>query len=76
VAWNALSWNSLRYEAPVLFTLRSLDSLPLNRSTKVRIYHGYGESKLKLPRANTEVVQINVARELNWDALRPQTTTE
>ncbi|MCD6506525.1 hypothetical protein J7M22_07850 [Candidatus Poribacteria bacterium] len=46
VAFHALSWGSVEYERPVLFTLRSLDGKPLYRSDKVRIYHGFGDVRL------------------------------
>lgn len=51
VAFHALSWNGLRYEAPALFALRSLDGQPLGRSSRVRIYHGFGEARVKLGKA-------------------------
>jgi hypothetical protein len=47
VAFHALSWNGLRYDAPVLFTLRSMDGKPLIQSGKVRIYHGFGDARVK-----------------------------
>jgi hypothetical protein len=46
VAFHALSWNSVEYERPVLFTLRPLDGKPLHRSEKVRVYHGFGDARL------------------------------
>ncbi len=48
VAFHAQSWNGLRYEAPALFTLRSVDGQPLGRAGKVRVYHGFGEAKIKV----------------------------
>ena len=47
-AFYATSWNGLRYDAPPLFTLRSLDGKPLNRSKRVRIFHGFGDARVKL----------------------------
>ena len=51
-AFHALSWNGLRYEADAapLFTLRSLDGKPLARSKRVRVFHGFGDPRLKLGR--------------------------
>jgi len=49
-AFHALTWNGLTYEAAPLFTLRSLDGKPLDRSKKVRVFHGFGNSRLKLGR--------------------------
>ena len=51
VAFHALSWNGLRYDAPVLFTLRSLDGEPLASSGRVRVYHGFGEARVKVGRS-------------------------
>lgn len=48
VAFYARSWNSLRYEDPPLFTLRSEDGEPLDRSRHIRVYHGFGDLRLKL----------------------------
>jgi hypothetical protein len=49
-AFHALSWNGLRYSAAPLFTLRSLDGKPLERSKRVRVFHGFGDPRLKLGR--------------------------
>jgi hypothetical protein len=38
----------LRYESPALFTLRSIDGKPLNDSTNVRVYHGFGDARVKI----------------------------
>jgi len=48
-AFHARSWNGLLYDAPVMFTLRSLDGQPLNRSRRVRVFHAFGDARLKLP---------------------------
>jgi len=48
VAFHALSWNGQTYASAPLFTLRSLDGLPLARSRKVRVFHAFGESKIKI----------------------------
>jgi hypothetical protein len=48
-AAHAQTWNGLRYDAPVMFTLRSLDGQPLNRSRRVRVFHAFGDARLKLP---------------------------
>jgi hypothetical protein len=47
-AFSALNWRGIDYARPVLFTLRSLDGHPIDRSKRVRIYHGFGEARLKL----------------------------
>ncbi len=58
VAFHALSWRGLQYPAPVLFTLRSLDNQPLARSGKVRVYHGFGNPRIVMPKG-----EVTVARE-------------
>lgn len=60
-AFHALSWNGLRYESPPLFTLRSLDGKAIERSKRVRIFHGFGDPRVKLGRA-VQVVPRETAR--------------
>lgn len=48
VAFHARSWNGLRYDAPVLFTVRALDGRPLSQSRQVRVFHGFGDPRLRL----------------------------
>jgi hypothetical protein len=48
VAFYARNWNGLRYEEPTFFTLRSLDGQPLARSARVRVYHGFGDTRVKV----------------------------
>jgi hypothetical protein len=48
VAFHALSWAGKRYDAPVLFTLRSEDGRPLERSRQLKIYHGFGDTEVRL----------------------------
>jgi len=48
IAFHALSWNGVKYEKPVLFTIRSLDGKPVSESRKIRVFHGFGESKIKI----------------------------
>jgi hypothetical protein len=58
VAFHALSWREIQYTNAALFTLRSLDNRALARSDKVRVYHGFGDPRLRLPRG-----EITVPRE-------------
>ena len=51
VAFHARSWNGVSYDAPVLFTLRSQDGKPLSRSANVRVFHGFGDERIKLGRS-------------------------
>jgi hypothetical protein len=48
VAFCSTSWNGVRYPTPALFTLRSLDGKPLEFSGKVRVYHGFGDPRIKV----------------------------
>jgi hypothetical protein len=48
VAFHALNWNGLQYDAPVLFTLRSLDGQPLADSSQVRVFHGFGDARVRI----------------------------
>ncbi|MBN1579658.1 MAG: hypothetical protein JXA89_03070, partial [Anaerolineae bacterium] len=46
VAFHTLSWGGVPYDAPVLFTLTSLDGQPLAESAQVRAFHGFGDARL------------------------------
>ncbi len=48
IAFHAKSWNGIKYDKPVLFTIRSLDKEPINESKKIRIFHGFGDQKIKV----------------------------
>ena len=48
VALHALTWAGVEYEEPVLFAIRSLDGKPLDESRKIRVFHGFGDQRLKL----------------------------
>jgi hypothetical protein len=47
-AFCALGWNGLTYDSPTLFCLRSLDGRPIAQSSQVRIFHGFGDTRIKL----------------------------
>jgi hypothetical protein len=55
VAFHALSYGGLRYDGPVMFTLRSLDNRPLSRSRQVRVYHAFGSDQIRLGKATLAV---------------------
>jgi hypothetical protein len=48
LAFCATRYNGVDYAQPAFFTARSLDGKPIAASTKVRIYHGFGDPKIKL----------------------------
>jgi len=55
VAFHALSFGGLRYSAPAMFTLRSLDNRPLSRSRQVRVYHAFGSDQIRVGKASHAV---------------------
>jgi hypothetical protein len=48
VAFLASEYRGLKYDRPSLFTLRSLDQQPLERASRVRVFHGFGDDHLLL----------------------------
>jgi hypothetical protein len=48
VAFHAFNWNGLRYTDAPLFTLRSTDGQPLGRSRQVRVFHGFGDPRIRV----------------------------
>ncbi|MFO8014728.1 MAG: glycoside hydrolase [Phycisphaerae bacterium] len=57
-AFHASAYGGLVYEDPPLVTLRSLDGKPLGESAKVRLWHGFGD-----PRVRFRGKEWRVARE-------------
>jgi len=53
IAFYATEWNGLRYDQPTLFTLRSRDGQTLAESKTLRVYHAFGDDRLKLPGSTT-----------------------
>src|SRR5262249_16735666 len=52
VTFHARNWAGLSYSDPPLFTVRSLDGRPLDRSTRIRVYHGFGDVRVRVGRAS------------------------
>jgi hypothetical protein len=46
-AFYARTWNGVAYDSAPLFTLRSLDGKELSSSRQIRVYHGFGDARLK-----------------------------
>jgi hypothetical protein len=46
-AFHALSWNGLDYDSPVLFTLRAFGGGELASAQRIRVFHGFGDSRLR-----------------------------
>jgi len=55
VGFHALSWGDLRYNSPVMFTLRSLDNQPLSTSHQVRVFHAFGDEQIRFGHSTREV---------------------
>ena len=55
VAFHASHHNGIDYSPTALFTIRSLDGNPIEQSAKVRIYHGFGPTRVRLGRKMFEV---------------------
>jgi len=60
VAFCATKYNGIEYGSPVLFTARSLDGKPIAQSSQVRIYHGFGDSRIRLGGRTFEVQRESV----------------
>ena len=54
-AFCATRYNGVDYKTPALFTIRSLDGKPIAQSSKVRIYHGFGDKHVKIGGKTFEV---------------------
>ena len=55
IAFCATRYNGIQYPTPTLFTVRSLDNKPIAESEKVRIYHGFGDPRIRLYGKDFEV---------------------
>lgn len=55
VAFCATRYNGLNYASSALFTIRSLDGQTLRESDRVRIYHGFGDTRVRLGDRQFEV---------------------
>ena len=62
VAFCATRYNGIDYPTPALFTARSLDGRPLAESGQVRIYHGFGDRRIRLSGREFEVVREEIVR--------------
>lgn len=60
VAFHALSWNRLTYDRPVLFTIRSIDGFSIPFSSKIRIFHGFGDPRIRLKDDTINVIKEQI----------------
>ena len=47
-AFCAVKWNGQRYAEPVLFTMRTEDGTPLASSKRVRVFHAFGDDRVRI----------------------------
>ena len=47
-AFHSLSYQDTEYSEPAFFTIRSLDNEPIEESSRIRVYHGFGEPLITL----------------------------
>ncbi|MEM3478545.1 MAG: DUF5696 domain-containing protein [Candidatus Bathyarchaeia archaeon] len=50
IAFHAMKWDGIEYREPALFTVRSLDGKPISESGKIRVFHGFGDQRIKIRR--------------------------
>ena len=62
VAYCATRYNGIDYATPTLFTARSLDGKPIAQSSRVRIYHGFGDRRIQLSGKQFEVAREEIVR--------------
>ena len=60
LAYCATSCGGVEYPGPALFTLRSLDGRPLGESKRVRVYHGFGDLRVRVCGAERRVAREEV----------------
>ncbi len=63
IAFHAISFGGLDYETPALFTVRALDGKPLGESDRMRIYHGFGDSNIRLAGQTFKVEREDIISE-------------
>jgi hypothetical protein len=60
LAFSAKQFGGVRYERVPLFALESQDQKPLEQSARVRVYHGFGDSRLAFGGREVEVQRQTV----------------
>lgn len=61
IAFHSLNWNGVKYEAAPLFTLRSMDDKPIAQANQIRVFHGFGDDRIRIK----DVIQT-VQKEALW----------
>jgi len=62
IAFCARRYNGIEYPTPTLFTVRSLDGKPIGESERVRIYHGFGDPRLRVAGRDLTVLREAMVR--------------
>ena len=57
VAFHALSWNGMSYDAAPLFVLRTVDNKPISASREVRVFHAFGNENIRIGNTTRAVWQ-------------------
>jgi hypothetical protein len=60
VAFCATRYGGIDYAVPTLFTARSLDGRPIERSSQVRVYHGFGDLRIQLGGKELQVLRDQI----------------
>ena len=47
-AFHATQWGGVSYGQPAMFTIRSLDGQPIEKSLRTRIYHAFGDPRIRI----------------------------
>jgi hypothetical protein len=55
LAFSAQKFGGLEYTGSSLFTVRSLDGKPITESANLRIYHGFGDPRIRIAGAERKV---------------------
>ena len=57
VAFCSRNWNEVEFSSPTLFTLRSYDAKPLRKSRQIRVFHGFGDEKIRLRTNSLSIIR-------------------
>lgn len=60
ITFHATRYRGIRYDGGALFTVRSLDGKTIAESGKIRIFHGFGENKVKVGKKVYHVDRQNI----------------
>jgi len=58
--FHATQWGGVSYGQPAMFTIRSLDGQPIEKSLRTRIYHAFGDPRLRLAGRDDQVARERI----------------